>query len=221
MLSDTPPPMLVPPVPLAGISGFVQCLEGVVTPRECHAIVAAAEASGFDRAGFYTDSSTGAPVVVESIRKSQRCIMDSAPFAAALWARIRHAVPSRLPNGLYARRLNERLRILKYLPGDEFKPHRDGSYGTPDGTEIGQLTVLLYLNDGYVGGHTTYFNAPEDVGHPERAVPVTPAAGAVVIQDQALFHAVPPLQTGVKYALRTEVMYGCAPIENSHHTVDK
>jgi hypothetical protein len=191
------------PYPVEGVPGFLVVLDDVLTHRECQGVIEAAEASGFERAGFYTDPTTGAPVVVESIRKSLRCMIDSRPFADALWARIRHAVPARLPNGLCARRLNERMRILKYVPGDEFKMHRDGCYGAPDGSEIGQLTVLVYLNEGYTGAHTTYYPAPDAPG-----IAVHPTAGAVVLQEPALLHAVPPLETGVKYALRTEVMYG-------------
>jgi hypothetical protein len=193
------------PRQVEGVSGLLLILDGVLSHRECQAVIAAAEASGFERAGFYSDPTTGAPVVVESIRKSLRCMIDSHAFADALWERICHAVPARLPNGLCARRVNERLRILKYLPGDEFKAHRDGCYASPDGTEVGQLTVLIYLNERYTGAHTTYYptGSTDDQG-----IAVIPTSGTVVLQDPALVHAVPPLESGIKYALRTEVMYG-------------
>lgn len=199
------------PRQVEGVSGFLVMLDGVLSHRECQAVIDAAEASGFERAGFYTDPTTGIPVVVETIRKSLRCMLDSRTFADALWARIRHAVPARLPNGLCARRVNERMRILKYLPGDEFKAHRDGCYASPDGMEVGQLTVLVYLNEGYTGAHTTYYTGSGGVGGDgaeSGGVAVFPTPGAVVLQDPALVHAVPPLESGVKYALRTEVMYG-------------
>lgn len=196
---------LAVPRAVEGVSGFLVVLDNILSHRECQEVIAVAEASGFERAGFYTDPTTGAPVVVETIRKSLRCMIDSHAFADALWERIRHAVPAQLPNGLRARRLNERLRILKYLPGDEFKVHRDGCYASPDGTEVGQLTVLVYLNEGYTGAHTTYFPAGAADG---QGVAVIPTSGAVVLQDPALVHAVPPLESGIKYALRTEVMYG-------------
>jgi hypothetical protein len=188
---------------LAGIHDHVFLLENVLTETECDEIIFTAEDAGFKIAGFYTDSAGEATYVDADKRRSKRCILDSAAFADRLWKRIQHAVIPRLPVGLVAKRLNERIRILKYAPGDMFVMHRDGNYMTPDGLEVSQYTVLVYLNDEYEGGYTTYYNSPDGIG-----VPVIPKKGSVVIQHQSCLHSVPPLISGIKYALRTEVMYG-------------
>ena len=47
--------------------------------------------------------------------------------------------------------LNERLRFLRYEPGEKFEPHLDGSFVRTDGDKAGDrsfVTVLLYLNTG-------------------------------------------------------------------------
>lgn len=190
------------PKPVEGVHGFLYVLENVCSTAECDALIAAAETRGFETAGFYNDAD-GKPVVVESIRKSQRVMIDMPEFAAMLFERVKHGLPARLNNGLTLKGLNERMRILKYLPGDEFKRHTDGNYMTPDGAQISQITLLLYLNSGYEGAHTTYYNHGEDVG-----ISVHPKCGSVVLMDQRLIHEVPPLRSGIKYALRTDVMYG-------------
>jgi prolyl 4-hydroxylase len=61
---------------------------------------------------------------------------------------------------------HEPINILRYRPGEEYKPHFDfirpeGEEGRSYAGEIAQLgqraiTVLVYLNDGYEGGETAF-----------------------------------------------------------------
>jgi prolyl 4-hydroxylase len=187
---------------LEGIRDHVFILDNILTEYECDEIIDIAENTGFKIAGIYTDEN-GETLVDTTKRRSLRCILDSAEFADRLWKRIQHGIFQKLPGGLVAKRLNDHLRILKYTAGDSFVMHRDGTYVTPDMTESSQYTVLIYLNTDYEGGFTTYYNAAESAG-----VPVIPKKGSVVIQHQKCLHGVPPLISGTKYALRTEVMYG-------------
>lgn len=187
------------------VGGFVRTVGGILSPDECVRIIEIAERTGFNTASFFTDAS--GVEHYSDIRKSKRLMIDSLPFVDELWKRIQHAVPSTW-NGrvLHATRpLNERLRILKYdTPGDEFKPHSDGQYASPNGS-ISELTVLLYLNDGYTGAFTHFLSDDGSV-----FLPVTPTVGGMTIQDQRLVHCVPPLIHGVKYVIRTDVMYTTA-----------
>lgn len=182
------------------IPGFTQTIQQVLTPSECAAIIQIAEAKGFVPASIYTDA-TGQEHFSDT-RKSSRCIIDSRPFVDRLWERIRHVVP---PTWGHTHAtcvgLNERLRILRYDPGDEFKPHSDGSYVAPSGA-ISKITILLYLNEGYEGGYTHFLHESN-----EAWIPIQPYVGSAVMQDQTLVHFVPPLVSGRKYVVRTEVMY--------------
>ena len=47
----------------------------------------------------------------------------------------------------------EPLHILRYTPGQEYKPHLDAIPGIANQRV---LTVLVYLNDGYAGGETDF-----------------------------------------------------------------
>lgn len=44
--------------------------------------------------------------------------------------------------------LNERMRFLRYVGGEYFRPHCDGTYVTPEGMQRSFFTLHLYLNDG-------------------------------------------------------------------------
>lgn len=182
------------------VPGFLHTLQNVLSPEECAAIIEIAEGIGFVPVSLYTDI-TGKEHFSEN-RKSARCIVDSHEFVRRLWLRIQHVAPPTW--GVTAATcvgLNERLRILRYDPGDEFLPHSDGSYVSPSGA-ISKLTVLLYLNVGYEGGFTQFVDSTQSAW-----VPIQPSVGSVAIQDQALVHRVPPVLSGRKYAIRTEVMY--------------
>jgi hypothetical protein len=48
-------------------------------------------------------------------------------------------------------------RVYKYLPGQQFKMHRDGSYERNE-NEKSFYTFLIYLNDDFEGGETEFEN---------------------------------------------------------------
>lgn len=139
-------------------------------------------------------------------------------------------------------RLNERLRFLKYEGGEFFRCHCDGFYETPDKEEISFLTVHIYLNgegeqdldelnrekikmaqegttsvvnqnalDKLLGGATS-FTPPFDENGP--AVHVFPKTGSVLVFQQFdLCHSGDPVFRGVKYTLRSDVMYRKYPLQ--------
>ena len=193
------------------VEGFLQVIPNAVTPTECEAIIQLAEQKGFARASLYTDK-TGVEHYSE-IRKSDRCIIDSKPFAEALWKRLVPYIPKHLADGWEAKGMNERLRLLRYRQGDEFLPHSDGTYYSPDGLQS-KITILLYLNAGYKGGYTHFLTQKGEWSG------IQPEIGMVTMQDQGLMHCVPPLEEGTKYVLRTEVMYGF-PVDTSKVKVIK
>ena len=79
-------------------------------------------------------------------RSSQRCIIDSVEKVDAIWSRIKPFIPE-IWRGYTVVGLNERMRILKYHKGDYFKPHMDGTYQRPDGSQRSFITIQLYLNE--------------------------------------------------------------------------
>lgn len=119
-------------------------------------------------------------------------------------------------------RANERMRFLKYTGGEYFRPHCDGSYETPDRTERSYFTLHLYLNNAevfskeeaettgipstdsaLVGGATTFhsYNMKDKLD-------VLPKAGRILLfQHRDLIHSGDDVVSGVKYTMRTDLMY--------------
>jgi len=91
--------------------------------------------------------------------------------------------------------LNQRLRYYKYSGGERFAPHVDLSHS--ESTTRSFLTIIFYLNDDFAGGETDFFGQS-----------VTPKRGAAVIFPHEIRHEGRPVFAGVKYVLRTDVMYG-------------
>jgi 2OG-Fe(II) oxygenase superfamily len=123
-------------------------------------------------------------------------------------------------------RLNERMRFLRYGKGQFFKEHCDGTYITPDRRERTFYTLHLYLNDSVSanpasaatstsgeaapfpellikGGATTFHS--NDMA---RRLDVDPKAGRVLIfQHRDLLHSGDEVLEGVKYTMRTDLMF--------------
>jgi len=91
---------------------------------------------------------------------------------------------------------NEMFRIYKYSPGQRFKMHRDGSYIRNE-NEKSFYTFLIYLNDDFEGGETEF----------ENLFTVALNKGSALVFYHPLRHEGKTLISGLKYVLRTDVMY--------------
>ena len=123
--------------------------------------------------------------------------------AEAIFRRIRPL----LPDTLYGKKpvaCNPNLRLYRYSEGQRFGRHVDGAEILPRGRT--EFTVLLYLS-ACEGGATTFFRDHEK---PDVLFAFQPADGAVLLHahgQRCLTHAGAPVTGGVKYLLRTDVVY--------------
>lgn len=201
---------------------FAFVLHGVFSPAECAAMIAASEGRGYDQALVNVGY---AQILDQTYRNSMRNIWDDRATAAEIYRRIAPHMPSDTerhsfgypvePARLQCEGLNERLRFLRYDPGDFFSEHQDGSYERPDGSARSYLTLMLYLNTGdgvdFSGGETSFVSktgAQSDVA-------LAPRAGDVLIFTHPVLHQGNEVTSGRKYAVRTDVMYS-----NSGHCDD-
>lgn len=132
--------------------------------------------------------------------------------------------------------LNGRFRVYKYQVGDHFKIHGDGSWpgsrvrNINNGTLLttnafeeegwwSQYSFLISLNEDYQGGETEFwadgfnYSQPAPTLSQGISVPVrTPRGGVLVFPhgDHPLhcLHASTPITSGVKYIIRTDVLFG-------------
>ncbi len=181
----------------------------LLTREECDRLIRISESEGFAPAQI--NAGGGRQVRMDDTRKSGRCMLDSPEFAAMLWQRVRPLVeeedrPDLPHDGWEVVGLNERLRFLRYTEGEYFKPHQDGMFRrrAQDGeSEQSFLTLMLYLNDGARGGETNFLN-PRDK---TRMTSVVPRTGLGLVFNHELWHEGATVLSGVKYAIRTDVMF--------------
>ncbi|CAF0891598.1 unnamed protein product [Adineta ricciae] len=175
-------------------------LLNVFTPDECAEWIKLTETRGYSPA--LVNIGTG-EVLMTDFRNNDRCIIDDENMAKILFERIQCFLPETWKEYKLVG-LNERLRFLRYDPGQKFEAHMDGVYQRPDGSgERSFITVQLYLNEDFQGGETTFIHSLE----PKKNVRCIPRTGMVLIFQHDLIHEGSALTKGRKYTLRTDVMY--------------
>ncbi|KAL4947617.1 hypothetical protein BDW69DRAFT_110341 [Aspergillus filifer] len=228
-------------------------IDNALTESECKELLRLAEASTPDKTWerALINMGNGKEALSTDTRNCGRIIFDSPEITDKLQNRLmpflRELGIDRIENkplitGLQGRnrtyqltRLNERLRFLKYVGGEYFRPHWDGKYVTPDRKERSWFTIHLYLNgDGeqdakelkhaidelertgeytenpdlegsLLGGATSFLPR---LSEKERHVRVFPKTGSVLVFQQSdLMHSGDSVFRGTKYTLRTDVMY--------------
>lgn len=141
-----------------------------------------------------------------SYRNSKRWLNFDKTLSDAFFEKIKDFIPKKFENRNVSC-LNERLSFLKYFPGEYFKSHMDGRYTRPDNSESSYITVQIYLNDLNVedGGETTIFKYPFNGIHQEYRI--IPKIGRVLLFEHDIEHEGSILKNGIKYCIRTDVMY--------------
>ncbi|KAJ3099932.1 hypothetical protein HDU97_002664 [Phlyctochytrium planicorne] len=182
---------------------YAVILDNVFTADECRTLIERSESGpGYEAA--LLNIGNGKQVLATSIRNSQRRIIDDFDLAGTFWSRIQSYVPNNWI-GRPVVGLNERLRFLRYDPGEEFKPHFDGQYTRDDGSESSYITVQIYLNKVEKGGETILFGSRNGL---KEDLPVVPKIGRVLIfQHSLVLHSGAPVVQGRKYTIRTDVMF--------------
>jgi hypothetical protein len=174
------------------LSDRLLTIDAVLSPDECQAMVERAESTGFDKA---TINAWDGPCVDLKTRDNDRVIFDDINLARELWERVRGKIKP-IRAGRQVRGLNVRFRCCRYAPGQKFAWHSDGPFQRDNG-EISLLTFMIYLNGGYQGGETR-FEWTEVEGR----------AGMALVFEHGLIHEGAQLTGGVKYVLRSDVMFG-------------
>lgn len=166
-------------------------VEAALAPDRCQAYI--------ER--FHASVPEQAPVIVESgvavdlaVRNNTRVMWDAAAEADALVELVRPPATwkdQRLVGG------NPRLRIYRYEPSQHHSTHWDTVVELADGV-ASRLTLVFYLNDDFTGGETDF---------PELKKTITPKRGTALLFQHRVLHSANGVTSGVKYALRTDVLY--------------
>ncbi|KAI5809065.1 hypothetical protein DFH27DRAFT_250101 [Peziza echinospora] len=219
---------------------YALVIDNCFTPAECAQLISLAESSAPWAPAMINSGPNGEGVLAVDYRNSGRILVDDKDAAAFVYERVKPWLdevevvgPGRfkwkeiveIPWGSKKRkgaeeenwkmtRINERLRFLKYGPGQEFKKHCDSSFTTklidPDAPEeLSFLTLQAYLADtpDLKGGATTLcgraYREEEGVEVDVRAM-----AGRVLIFQQAdILHSGQLVKSGEKVTVRSDIMY--------------
>jgi predicted 2-oxoglutarate/Fe(II)-dependent dioxygenase YbiX len=168
-------------------------IHGLLAPGECAQLVELAERQGFASAGVRTAQG---PQSMPGVRNNERAMFEAPGWVALLWQRLAGTGLPEL-DGQVAEGLPKDLRFYKYLPGQRFKMHKDGPWH--EGGLASKLTLLVYLNDGFEGGDTDF-----------RDFRVVPRTGSALLFVHDTWHEGAAVSRGVKYVLRSDVLYGPA-----------
>jgi prolyl 4-hydroxylase len=167
----------------------VRMIAGFLSERECAYLIARADP--LLRPSMILDQQTGRPRP-HPVRTSSNMNFDPTNedlVVNALNRRIAAATATDYAAG-------EPLHILRYTPGQEFRPHLDAISGADNQRE---WTALIYLNDGFGGGETVF---------PELGITTLGRPGDCLVfrvcapngtPDLRLRHAGLPVTSGVKW----------------------
>lgn len=179
---------------LDGANPLVLTLGDLLDAETCASLVETIEKLGPAPAPITTAAGF---VMRPDIRNNDRVMFDNTGLAKMLFALVRPHLPERLEGDWRICGVNERFRCYRYHPGQRFAPHYDGAFQR-NATERSLLTMLVYLNECEEGGSTRLIDLDLEV---------QPRTGAAFLFNHFLLHEGAPVEKGVKYVLRTDVMY--------------
>jgi predicted 2-oxoglutarate/Fe(II)-dependent dioxygenase YbiX len=166
-------------------------IRNFLSEKECQAHIIESEKIGYTEASMSSDDGDQ---LVKEHRNNDRIVYDNARLAEDLYLRAKPHLPPTL-NSWNLSGFNERFRFYKYQGQQFFKFHLDGTHRRST-SEESFLTFLIYLNDNFTGGETDFIW--------ER---IKPQAGSALVFPHRLKHQGSVVSDGIKYILRTDVMY--------------
>ena len=121
-------------------------------------------------------------------------IFEDQKLSDKIWEKVSHRLPSENNFGK-ANGLNDYFRLYRFLPGmTEQLPERAKYVRSPNETAV--FTLIIFLN--------SKFEAAEIITEGQKIIPET---GMSLIFDNSEAHSFLPLTKGIKYELRTDVVY--------------
>jgi prolyl 4-hydroxylase len=180
-------------------------IDNFLPSRICRSLISLSESKGYDEADI---SYTGGSRMEKDRRNNSRVLHEDETLRMMLdgliWEHAPKDRPFILEGGILSRvplvGLSGRFRFYRYFPGEKFKKHRDGNAEERGGVSL--VTVLIYLNTPEKGGET--FLCDWSLEYQPR---VEATEGRCLMFDHSLIHTGEPLLEGVKYVLRTDLVY--------------
>ncbi len=194
------------------IATGVYLLHGLMTVKECRRLVAVADGLGFSHAGLAIGDDTYR--VNLAARNNLRVVLDAPELAAGLWTRL-HARVDPEHEGAPVRAVNTRFRVYRYEAGQRFAPHQDVRTRVPGGET--RYSLMIYLSDDFTAGETRFFETKDRASRRGQGrgrkfdnrvrFALRPPIGSAVVFDHLLLHEGAEVTSGVKYAVRSDLVH--------------
>ena len=182
------------------LDDYVFELSGFLTHDICDKWIADIEAEGFEPALINgVHGATRRP----DIRNNDRLIRDDPQSGQELFETL-YPYLSKTFRKRKVIGLNERFRFYRYDVGQKFDWHQDG-YFERDNRERSLFTFMIYLNDDFEGGATSFADVRFGQSFPD--FQVIPKKGSALVFYHPIMHRGDPITAGRKYVMRTDVMY--------------
>lgn len=174
---------------------LMHCRE-ILDVDECAYWIERAEDEGLDTAPVYTPEGER---IATHLRHCMEVTLFDEGAADALYVRFHECYPNH-PLLQQTSGLHERLRVCRYDEGHLFVPHTDAPIDANDGKSTSRWTLVLYLNDDFEGGQTTFPDPWSET------FVVEPICGDAIIFDHDVLHAGAEVFAGSKYILRGDFL---------------
>jgi len=173
-----------------------------LSAKECDQFIRMSEERGYGDAPVSTPDGM---VMMKDVRNNERVMIDDVAIATDLFDRTAPFIPTRFKKKWEPVGLNERLRFYRYDIGQQFDWHMDG-YFERDNGDRSFFTFMVYLNDGFEGGGTSFtdFSSPKKQ---YEGIKIVPHKGMALLFHHPIMHRGDPVAKGRKYVLRSDVMY--------------
>lgn len=174
-------------------------VENFLTLEECQKYIKLSEKNGFTEATINTNQGH---IIMKSIRNHGRFSYDNDALSDTLFRRMKPYLPQTFrTKNIY--KLNNRIHFYRYDVGQKFDWHFDGFY-SPDAYSKSYFTFFAYLSDDFEGGGTS-FNIKSIDKKDEFTIKAK--AGTALFFYHKLLHRGDEVTKGIKYAMRSDVMY--------------
>lgn len=184
------------------IDDDVFTIADVLTAEECSTIFSRMESIGFEAASVRTSAG---PQMMPEIRNNDRVVFQDDELADLMWQRIESLLPDL--DGQRPCGVDRLLRVYRYVPGQQFRRHKDGMV-TNDLGQNSKLSYLVYLNDDCEGGATKFRDySTVDGQRTKIETDIVPTRGMALLFRHERWHEGTEVICGAKYVLRTDVFY--------------
>jgi len=201
----------------------ISVLHQVLSPSDCQVLIESLESIGLELSSTET-----------KYRSNHRCRISSPGLSSQIYSQIsKFLCPLQLSEDDYQQTgLGYKLHGLwepnyiapywvfsKYIPGTHFGPH----YDSPTVISFGERslqTIIIYLNDNFLGGTTNFFDQSKQTIDPTDnnnnlfegrkdfiIQSVSPEQGSALLFHHHQIHEGEILTEGYKYILRSDIIY--------------